>query len=252
MGAKPRRAGQEVVAKVAQRSGPETLAVDELRFTVRRSDRRRTLEIGVDRQGQLTLAVPSGCSDAEVERYARARKFWVYTKLAKKDLLYRPVPAKEFVEGEGFLYLGRSYRLKVVDDQAEPFKLQNGRLCLRRQDTSDARKHLLRWYSSRAATLLAERVRMQQSAVGVDPSGVRVQDLGYRWGSCGKGQRLFFHWKTMLLPMRIIDYVVAHELVHLCEPHHTPEFWRLLERAMPDYARRKDWLAVHGNETEGY
>jgi predicted metal-dependent hydrolase len=230
----------------------QVLQVDELTFSIRRSSRRKTLEIGVDRQGQLTLSAPTGCPGEEIERFARARKFWVYTKLAKKDLLYRPVPAKEFVDGEGFLYLGRSYRLKLVDEQEVPFKLLNGRLCLRRQDLSDARKLLVRWYAARAALLLPERVLLYQSAVAVSPNGLRVQDLGYRWGSCGKGERLFFHWKTMLLPMRIIDYVVAHEMVHLREPHHTPEFWRLVERAMPDCARRKDWLAEHGNETEGY
>jgi predicted metal-dependent hydrolase len=65
---------------------------------------------------------------------------------------------------------------------------------------------------------------------------VTVQDLGYRWGSCGKGGRLYFHWRTILLPPRIVDYVVVHELVHLLEPHHTPEFWQRVERAMPDYA----------------
>jgi predicted metal-dependent hydrolase len=43
-----------------------------------------------------------------------------------------------------------------------------------------------------------------------------------------------------------VDYVVVHELVHLCERKHTREFWRRVERAMPDYARRKAWLAERG------
>ena len=49
-----------------------------------------------------------------------------------------------------------------------------------------------------------------------------MQDLGFRWGSCGKGDRVYFHWKTILLPPRVIEYVIVHELVHLSEAHHTP------------------------------
>ncbi len=85
----------------------------------------------------------------------------------------------------------------------------------------------------------------------VQPVGLKVQDLGYRWGSCGKGDWLYFHWKTILLPAPVAEYVVVHELAHLHEPHHTPEFWLRVERAMPDYTRRKTWLAEHGMEVEG-
>ena len=70
------------------------------------------------------------------------------------------------------------------------------------------------------------------------------------WG-CGKGAQLYFHWKTILLPKHIAEYVVVHEMTHLLDPHHTPEFWLRLERAMPDYAQRKSWLAEHGIEVEG-
>jgi predicted metal-dependent hydrolase len=84
----------------------------------------------------------------------------------------------------------------------------------------------------------------------VAPQGVKVQDLGYRWGSCGKSAQIYFQWKSILLPRHIAEYVVVHELVHLHEPHHTAEFWRRVERAMPDFERRKQWLAAHGMEVE--
>lgn len=85
----------------------------------------------------------------------------------------------------------------------------------------------------------------------MEPSGIYVQDLGYRWGSCGKGGRLNFHWRTILLPAPIIEYVVVHELVHLHEPHHTPAFWSLVERVLPDFEARKRWLAERGGALVG-
>jgi predicted metal-dependent hydrolase len=94
--------------------------------------------------------------------------------------------------------------------------------------------------------LFLNRVERFQRRVGVEPSAVTVQDLGYRWASCGKSGRLFFHGRTLLRPAPVIDYVVVHELVHLLEAHHTPAFWARVQRAMPDVAGRRLWLAERG------
>lgn len=228
-----------------------SLQVDDLQFHVRYSARRRTIQITVERNGDLVLCAPPGVDEAALRAFVLEKRFWIYTKLAEKDRLQRQVPRKEFVGGEGFLYLGRSHRLKLVDEQDVPLKLAAGRFCLRRDALPAAREHFIRWYSERAKAWLSSRVAEYQSRMEVAPAGVKVQDLGYRWGSCGKGDWLYFHWKAILLPARIAEYVVVHEIAHLHEPHHTPAFWLRVERAMPDYAQRKAWLAEHGIDVEG-
>jgi len=225
--------------------------VDDLTFLLRRSPRRKTLQITVDRGGELVLAAPENADPGQLAAFVREKRYWVYTKLAEKALLQRPIPRKEYVDGEGFLYLGRSYRLKLVDDQEEALKLAGGRFRLLRDLTERGREEFIRWYSERGRDWLSAKVAEHASRIEVTPSGVKVQDLGYRWGSCGKGNHLYFHWKTALLPRPIAEYVVIHELVHLRHPHHTPEFWQRLERALPDFERRKQWLARHGMDVEG-
>lgn len=227
------------------------LQVDDLHFSVQRSARRKTMQITVERSGELVLSTPPHVSEAMLRGFVQEKRFWIYTKLAEKDRLLRQVPRKDYVNGEGFLYLGRSHRLKLVEEQDAPLKLVNGRFCLQRDAALGAREHFVRWYSERAKAWLTDRVRRYESRMEVEPSGVKVQDLGYRWGSCGKGNWLYFHWKTILLPARIAEYVVVHEIVHLHEAHHTPAFWLRVERAMPDYAQRKAWLAEHGMDVEG-
>lgn len=230
---------------------PPVLKVDDLQFVVRHSVRRRTLQITVDRDGALLLSAPPDVGEAVLRAFVMDKRFWIYTKLAEKDRLQRLVPRKQYVGGEGFLYLGRSFRLKLVDTQDVPLKLAAGRFCLRRDALPAAREHFVRWYSERARAWLSSRVANYQSRMEAAPAGVRVQDLGYRWGSCGKGDWLYFHWKAILLPARIAEYVVVHEIAHLHEPHHTPAFWLRIERAMPDYEQRKAWLAEHGIDVEG-
>lgn len=227
-----------------------SLQVDDLLFTVRHSARRRTMEITVERDGALVLSAPPDVAESRLRAFVQEKRFWIYTRLAEKDRLQRHAPRKEFVGGEGFLYLGRSYRLKMVPDQTVPLKLA-GRFCLASEALPEAREHFIRWYGARAKAWLSTRMVEHAARMEVAPAGVKVQDLGYRWGSCGKGDWLYFHWKTILLPARIAEYVLVHEMAHLHEAHHTPAFWLRLERAMPDYAQRKAWLAEHGMDVEG-
>ncbi len=181
---------------------PQTtsLRVDELRFTVQRSARRRTMQITVERGGDLLLCAPPQVEESKLRAFVLEKRVWIYTKLAEKDRLQRRVPRKAYVGGEGFLYLGRSHRLKLVAAQDVPLKLAAGRFCLRRDALPAARDQFVRWYAERATAWLSGRVADYQSRMDVQPTAVKVQDLGYRWGSCGKGGSVYFHWKAILLP----------------------------------------------------
>jgi predicted metal-dependent hydrolase len=223
-----------------------SLTVGDLEFEVRRSARRKSVQITVDRGGELLLSAPEVCATRVMERFIREKRFWIYTKLAEKAVLASSLPGKRYVSGEGFPYLGRSYRLLLVDSQRTPVKLEHGRFKMPRSATAAGRDHMVRWYTARAQPWLSKMVATYQRRLGVAPASVTVQDLGYRWGSCGRGARLYFHWRTILLPPRIIEYIVVHELVHLQHPHHTPQFWARVERVLPDFALRKAWLAENG------
>ncbi|UHD15733.1 M48 family metallopeptidase [Thiocapsa bogorovii] len=224
----------------------EYLAVDELTFEVRRSPRRKTLGITLDRGGELIISAPPETAGTQLAEFVREKRFWLYTKMAEQETRNRTPDAKEFVTGEGFLYLGRSYRLLLVDAQATPLKLEAGRFRLLRPLAAEGREQFVRWYTEHARRWLQRRVKDWAARMGVEPKGVEVRDLGFRWGSCGRGGNLNFHWATILLPCSIVDYVIVHELTHLVEPNHTPAFWRRLGRALPEYEQRKTWLAEHG------
>lgn len=151
----------------------------------------------------------------------------------------------QFVTGEDFQYLGRHYRLLLVDEQSAAVKLEAGRFKLRKSVSHDGKKHMKAWYSNRGQSWLRRRVQGLSQRVGVEAE-INVRDLGDRWGSCTAQGEVKIHWRTMLLPPTVIDYILMHELVHIHEPHHGPEFWTRVERAMPDFARRKQWLAENG------
>jgi len=227
------------------------LTIDDLAFEVRHSASRKTLGLTVGRMGELVLSAPPGVPEERLREFVMRKRLWVYKQLARKEALQHVVRRKVFTDGEGFAYLGRTHRLRLVEAPEGAIKLTSGRFVMPKVMAPNGEVHMIRWYSERAKPWLEGKVKAYADRMEVTPSGVTVQDLGYRWGSCGKGGRLYFHWKTILLPARIAEYVVVHELAHLHEPHHTANFWLRVERAMPDYERRKTWLADHGMTVEG-
>jgi predicted metal-dependent hydrolase len=216
----------------------ETLEIGGLAFEVRRSDRRRTLGLTVDRDGELIMHAPLATSPDELAAWAGNKLLWVHRKLALKDGLTPKALAPEYVTGETFSYLGRRYRLGLVDEQKAALDFDGTRFLLRR-DARPADVHFRQWYIAAGREWLTRRIDLLRLRTGPAPTRVLVRDLGYRWGSCGRDGALYINWRVLQLPVRLVDYVLVHELCHLVEPNHNQEFWRSLERALPDWQDRK-------------
>ena len=226
----------------------ETLEIGGLAFHVRRSAHRKSLGLTVDRDGDLVVHAPNATATDDVERWTRKKLLWVHGKLAQRKLIAPRVHVPEFVSGEPFYYLGRSFSLKLVLDQKEPLRFEGKHFCLRRDSRSSAAVHFRKWYINTGTAWLKGRVAMLSRRTVANAARIKVSNLGFRWASCGKNDTLFFNWKTLQLPVRLIDYVVMHELVHLSEPHHTINFWRTLEAALPDFRERQYELLLKARE----
>jgi predicted metal-dependent hydrolase len=168
---------------------------------------------------------------------------WVYQKLARKEELVAAVTPVEYVTGESFSYLGRNYRLKLVQSQREALRLDGETFLLRRDVQKNAAKHFRIWYRRNGLQWLELRVAQLMPRIGAAPTNIVVRDLGNQWGSCSRSGVIAFHWRLPQLPIGLIDYVIVHELAHLKEGHHGPAFWASVERALPDWRQRQEMLA---------
>ena len=220
----------------------ETLEIGGLTFTVRRSARRKTLGLTVDRGGERVIHCPESATTDTLARWTRPKLLWVQGKLALKEELAPLVREPEYVSGENFRYLGHHYHLTLVPQQEEALRFDGQRFLMRKAATPAGTAHFRRWYIEHGQARIAERVEWLSRRTGLRPSGVKLRDLGFRWGSCGRNGMLFFNWRLLQFPMRLVDYVVVHELAHLLESNHSPAFWSVLDRAMPDWQARKEEL----------
>lgn len=226
----------------------------QLPYEVVRS-RRSTTDIIIERDGSLLIRAPEWADDDQVANIVESKHYWIYKGLAEWRDLNATRLFREFKNGEGFLYLGRAYRLRLVSDQEEPLQLKNGRFTLNRAlveagDLETAKAAFRDFYIAKGLERLDERMAYYAPKVGVTPTGLAVRELGHRWASCSPRGKLAFHWKCMMAPQTIIDYIVVHELCHVHHPDHTDAFWNEVDKVMPDFLERKEWLRTNGAQLD--
>ncbi len=217
--------------------------------------RRKTADIVIERDGRVLVRAPEEVAAERIEDIVESKRLWIFRNLAEWRDLNATRVVREYRNGEGFLYLGRSYRLLLVAGQEQPLLLKGGRMCLRRDlvdrgEIPAAKAAFRDYYITRGLERLTQRVQYYAPKVGVKPRRTDVRELGHRWASCSPSGDIAFHWKCMMAPPTIIDYIVVHELCHLHHGDHTEAFWNEVDKVAPDYRERKEWLRKNGASLE--
>ena len=228
-----------------------TRCIRDIEYQLLPSRSRRTTDIVIERDGVVTVRSPIGCTPEQIDAVVESKRLWIYRNLAEWKVLNASAVLREWVNGETFLYLGRAYRLALVTDQDCSLQLKEGRFrldskVLEKGGTAAAKQAFATYYASKGQRRLGDRIQHFSPKVGVLVAGHTIKDIGYRWASCGKRDHLNFHWKCMMAPLKIIDYIVVHELCHLHHRNHSDAFWNEVDKVMPDYHERKAWLRKHG------
>lgn len=225
-----------------------TVGQETLTYQLKRTGRRKTVGIFVEPDGQVSVLAPSSAAESRVEQILRRRIQWIRRQQRTVEALPPPTPPRHWVAGETHKYLGRQYRLRLDSGSDESVKLIGRYFVVTTPDIKDRdriRYLMESWYRDHATRLLADRVRKAIDSttwLDVDMPPITIRELQQRWGSTTKAGRITFNIDLVKLPLSCIDYVVVHELVHLKIPNHSPAFWRMLSRIMPDWRRWRDRL----------
>jgi predicted metal-dependent hydrolase len=214
--------------------------------------RRRNVRLTVERDGQLIVRAPEGTSREVIESIVAAKKRWIAQK-ASHPQKYQPrahAPGKELVSGETMLYLGRNFRIDVVDVASREISFNQRFYVPRELARRDGRERFREWYVARAQDRLVPRTYDWAQKVGVVPKKVVVADLTFRWGSCTAAEVIRLNWRLIKAPVPVSDYVIVHELAHLLESSHGPRFWSIVRSQVAHIETARDWLRQHGQLLE--
>jgi len=222
---------------------------DCLNFHLIKSKRRRkTISLHIRESGEIVIRAPLKASKREIEEFIREREAWVVEKLSEEKERRKELQ-KAFVPGEKFLYLGECYPLEIDESTHKelPLRLSFGKFVLNGDHIEEARNLLIDWYKREAKEKIEGRVRYYSDRFNLFPKGTKITSAKSRWGSCSRDDRLSFSWRIIMAPLRIIDYILVHELVHIREKNHSRNFWAALEKILPDYRERRVWLKKNGH-----
>lgn len=114
-------------------------------------------------------------------------------------------------------------------------------------ELSKDRELFINFYKSKAKQRIPKLVTQYSKQMGIEPSGINVQELKNRWISCTPEGILNFHWRCMMAPISALEYIVVHELAHLKFLNHSEDFWYTVEKVLSDYQQSKGWLRLHGS-----
>ena len=210
---------------------------------------RKTLAISVLPDMTIEVVAPLDAADPDIEKRLRRRAGWIRRQLQHFSQFQPRTPPRKFEAGETHLYLGRRYRLKIIQSVQQQVRLKRGYIEIsahRPSRTDLIEGQLVEWYKARAREQFAARlvacVERFPDPEAITPTGLIVRQMSGRWGSMSPGGRLVLNRRLIQAAPHEIDYVVVHELCHRLHHNHGPEFYKLLMRIMPDWQKRKNDL----------
>jgi len=222
------------------------MKLEDIDITIEKTDRRKTVSIFIERNGSVKVLVPATASDEKVEAAVKSKEYQIFSKIAKWKELNQGRVNREFVNGQSFLYLGRNYRLKLIENQDVALKISGGFFHLDKKYLAKADKVFKDFYRKKALTKIQERLKLIEEKFNQKPTAIKVLELQNRWASWTPKNGLNFHWKCIMAPVSVLDYIIIHEMVHLKHPNHSTDFWNELDKKMPDFREHENWLKSNG------
>ncbi|MCJ8519809.1 putative metal-dependent hydrolase [Pseudorhizobium tarimense] len=206
---------------------------------------RITLRIDPGAKG-LSLTVPLGLRKSEIDDFLERHQGWLLTKLARF-----PQAATSLGPGSSIMFRGvphvleHSGSLRGVTEAL----VKEGRAVLRVSGLPEhAGRRVAAFLKKEARKDLEAAVRLHAQGARKSVKSIAMKDTRSRWGSCSWEGNLSFSWRIVMAPPFVIDYLAAHEVAHLDQMNHGPQFWSLCRRLCPRTDEAKAWLKRHGSQ----
>lgn len=218
-----------------------------IRFTLKQSS-RKTLGISVNPDMTVTVTAPEGKDMEAIRKVVKKRAPWILRQQRFFEKARPVVTPRQYVSGETWRYLGRQYRLKILQGRPEGVKLKSGYLTVHVRDRDDVRriKTLTEaWYREKALNYFTVKVDFCYEKLRkyeIRRPVFRIRKMKTRWGSCTKGGVVLLNPELIKVPSHCVEYVIMHEMCHLKHHDHGAGFYGLLSRVMPDWEGRKGRL----------
>lgn len=213
-------------------------------LTIRPDARARRMTLRIVPGGQaLTLTVPKGLRQREIDDFLSRHQGWLESRLSRFPSVTKPMSGRYLpIRGvpHRIVSTGKSRdRTEIMEIDGEAVLSVGG------EEIHLGRR--IRDFLKREAKLdLEEAARRHAATVNRKVNAIALKDTKSRWGSCSHDGNLSFSWRIVMAPPYVIDYLAAHEVAHLVEMNHSARFWSICEQLSPSMLEAKHWLKRNG------
>ncbi len=215
-----------------------------IKFDLEFSD-RKTLGIKVHPDKSVKVDAPLDSTSDKINEKVRSKANWIL-KQQEFFLSFHPLtPPRKFITGETHLYLGKQYRLKLIESQDESVKLYSGYItvnCKDKTNKKEIEQLLKKWYKSKAEVHFNKLFDKWNSHLSLSKNknaSLIYQWMDKRWGTCNNQGQITLNIELIKAPKKCIEYVIVHEVCHLSYLNHSKSFYNLLEKHYPDWRNTK-------------
>ena len=212
--------------------------------------KRKTLEIAVHPDRTIIVKAPVDSETSLIEKKIHKRARWITKQLDYFQQFTPKTPEKVYISGETHLYLGKQYRLKVMQGQENSVKLSRGIfqvICHDEPKPELVKKLMKKWYLDKAKIQFSksfERCWPKFNSMGFSKPPMSVKKMQKRWGSLSEKGTMTLNTELIKASKECIDYVIIHELCHLKYHDHSSEYYKMLDSFMPDWEKIKHKLEL--------
>ena len=207
--------------------------------------KRKTMTIVVKPDGEILAKVPESTSLEKIKEKIHKRASWIMKQKLYFKSFGEKTPERRYISGESHFYMGRQYLLRVMEGKPDSIKYKGRYFEIVCSHKSKAKKLMNDWYRSHAKIKfaeIAEPIIQHFMKYNVQPTGIYIQGMNNRWGSCTNKGKIILNTELIKAPRPCIEYVIKHELCHLIYRNHTKAFYELLSNEMPEWEKWKNKL----------
>ncbi|KOM96362.1 zinc-dependent protease [Clostridium botulinum] len=211
-----------------------------------KTKKRKTISIKIGKEFIIEVTAPLGTNEYTIEQVLKKEEKWIIKNIKK---------LKEVEIFNGYYYLGELYYLKIKEVRSLYFKLEldsnkfmvyiNSGILKEKREVI-IKDNLEKFYKEKAVKVLKERTDYYSNILKVAPKNIVIKNQKTLWGSCSSKGNINYNYKIVMAPLKILDYIVVHELCHLVHMNHSKDFWQLVESIIPDFKERRNWLKENG------
>jgi predicted metal-dependent hydrolase len=198
--------------------------------------------------GTVSVSAPLNMSDDSIERFVRTKISWMKVQQAKFTGQLRQTE-RQYVSGETLYLWGKQYFLQVDYGNRNKLELSGNTaiLIVRRDSTVKQRDNFVStWYRKQLKDEIAHLLPKWESITGLKCNSWQVKYMTSKWGTCNITERkLWLNLQLVKKPVDCLEYIILHELVHLCVRNHNSDFTKLMDRYMPFWKEVKKKLNDH-------